>query len=316
MRKPLRVAALAGTLVAGLVLAGCAGPHQAGSAAVIGDSAISLDTVQARIDSVLAHEPAAREAQHKRKLDRVSRQILTLSVRHRLITRIARHEHLRADQATVEGLLERAGGARQAAQGTVLDAAGMRQRFTDKVLLAEFARSRMPTLAVTFDYALVRGPGKAERLAHRMAEHPNRAGTMIRSVRRGGGAGAVDKHVSARSQPRTAAATPLFGLPEHTVAAFPAGGSSARWLVVLVERRTATPADPAQQATGKPGARTRLLSRIGERLLGPHAASAGVRVSPRYGMWDPIGMRVAASADVATGVVLPVDLPASGTGAR
>lgn len=309
-----RATALAGTLLVGTLLAGCSGPSQAGSAAIVGDTTITLGSVQSRLDAVLQREPAARRAQQKRKLDTVSRQLLSLAVQHRLVARLARHEHLHADPATVDALLAKAGGARQAARGTVLDAAGMRRHFTDKVLLAQFARGCMPTLALTYDYALVRGPREAKRLARRLASNPAAAPQVVESVERGGGAAALGRRVTARAQPRTAATTPLFGLPANTAAAFPAGGASARWVAVLVRKRTVL-SDGATRQAREGAAGTPLLSQIGLHLLGAHAAGTDITVSPRYGVWDPLGMRVVASADVATGVEMPVDHPAGGRGA-
>jgi hypothetical protein len=46
------------------------------------------------------------------------------------------------------------------------------------------------------------------------------------------------------------------------------------------------------------------LARIGERLLQPVAEQVGVRVNPRFGVWDPITLRVVPEGE-AGGAVLP-----------
>lgn len=297
---------VAGLLVAGTVLAACSGPSQAGSAAIVGDTAISVDTLQATVDGVLDREPAARAAQRARKLDVISRQVLTLRVRHELVSRLAHREHLRADHSAVDALLAESGGARNAARGTVLDPAGMTRYTTDTVLLAEFARRRLPGLSVTFDYALVPGPRAANRLARGIAADPDHASDAITGVARSGAAGGLGKRVVARRQLSTAALSPLFGIPEGTVAAYPVGGSSARWLVVLVHDRQMGTGGPGRAAFHGGGSRIELLGKLGLHLLGARSSATDIRINPRYGAWDPLALRVAASDEVTTGVAIPL----------
>ena len=48
------------------------------------------------------------------------------------------------------------------------------------------------------------------------------------------------------------------------------------------------------------------LELIGLRLLQPLAEELGVQVNPRYGVWDPLAMRVVPE-DEATGMILVVN---------
>jgi hypothetical protein len=45
---------------------------------------------------------------------------------------------------------------------------------------------------------------------------------------------------------------------------------------------------------------------VGINLLQPQAASAGIRISPRYGNWNQAGMTVTAGNDQTADVELPV----------
>jgi hypothetical protein len=47
------------------------------------------------------------------------------------------------------------------------------------------------------------------------------------------------------------------------------------------------------------------LAAIGQRLLQPLAEEVGVRVNPRFGVWDPVSMRVVA-ANQEGGAILPL----------
>ena len=58
----------------------------------------------------------------------------------------------------------------------------------------------------------------------------------------------------------------------------------------VTDRRTNAPSDPAAVSNIS---QSQLIT-IGERLLQPDAETLGVRVNPRYGVWDPIQLRVVA----------------------
>ena len=299
-----RLPVLACALAVLTVLAGCgSGPSQAGAAAIVGDTAIPLSAVQNQLNLVLNKEPAAQEALQQRKLDTAARQIVTLQVQHELIKQVATNEHLVADQHEVDALLAEGGGAEQASKGTVFDAAGVRQRSVDEVLLADLARREIPGLAVTFDYTLVPDQQQAEQIARRLAADPGSALAIIGSVGAGGSAG-IGQRVVAAQDIQDAAGTPLFGLDANTVAAFPASQESAQWLVVLITKReTQAPGDVDLSQMD-----TQTLASVGLHLLEPHAQRVGIRINPRYGVWDPIGVQVSPSATESLGLQLPAGI--------
>ena len=97
----------------------------------------------------------------------------------------------------------------------------------------------------------------------------------------------------------------LFGTPVGGVVAFRPDPQQSTWIVFkVVDRRTDAPSDPAASA---PSARPS-WSPSGSGCCSPTAEQVGVRVNPRYGVWDPIQMRVVA-ADQQVGTILP---PAAG----
>ena len=97
-----------------------------------------------------------------------------------------------------------------------------------------------------------------------------------------------------------AAATVLFGLPEGRTAYFQPSSQQSGWIVLrITERSTTAGAGPdALASVGQVE-----LATIGERLLQPLSEEVGVRVNPRYGVWDQVSLRVV-PADQTAGLVL------------
>ena len=90
-----------------------------------------------------------------------------------------------------------------------------------------------------------------------------------------------------------AAATVLFGLPVGRTRLLPARASQqSGWIVLRVTERQHRRRVRPGRAASRGQARARA---IGERLLQPLSEEVGVRVNPRYGVWDPVSMRVVAA---------------------
>ena len=98
-----------------------------------------------------------------------------------------------------------------------------------------------------------------------------------------------------------AASTVLFGLPPGRTAYFQPSPQSG-WIVLRVTDRQDRRRTPTRRPWPVLGESD--LATIGERLLQPLAEQVGVRVNPRYGVWDPISLRVV-PADQADGAILP-----------
>lgn len=290
-----------------LVVTGCgSGPNQLGAAAIVGQTVIPLQRVESQRDTALARLDRAQRAQlvQGRHLADISRNIVTLAIRHELLVEAARREGISVNEEQVTKLLDALGGAEQASRGTVISPAGFRARARDQLIAIELGRRALDGLAVTVDYTTVTSRSDAFTLARRLAENPDRARELIRAEKDAGAAAMLSARLVAAENPELAAA-PVFGVPKGTVVAFPVDESASQWLVTLVRSRTehAAAANAGAAATVPD---PKVLEQVGIRQLVPLAADLGVRVNPRYGIWDPVSSAVVPNENELGGLVLPV----------
>jgi hypothetical protein len=296
----LAVAALALGL-----LAGCgSGPSQVGAAAIVDDRVVPLDQVQQQLNTVLTKEGPDAKAQLKagEQLDDVSRQIVSLEIQHELLMIAAQRERLSVDESRVTRLVDQLGGAQAASRGTIYTAENFRERARDQLLAVELGRKYLPRLAVTIDYTTVNTRAEAERRTRQLAA----AGAVgareqIRADVERGAAAALDQRIVAARNPSFASA-PLFGVSEGTVVAFPSETQAGSWLVTVVTSRN-TSAGGSQPAAGTEGLEQSLLAAIGLRQLAMTADRVGVRLNPRFGVWDPVSLQAVPNASETTGFV-------------
>lgn len=293
-----------------LVATGCgSGPNQLGAAAIVGQTVIRVEQVESQLDTALARLDREQRAQlvQGRHLDDISRNIVTLAVRHELLVEAARRERISVTKEEVTKVLDALGGAEQASRGTVISPAGFRTRARDQLIAVKLGRRALDGLAVTVDYTTVTSRNDAFALARRLAEHPDRARELIRAEKDAGAAAMLGARLVAAENPELAAA-PVFGVPKGTVVAFPVDQSASQWLVAVVRSRTENAAAANTGATAiEPD--PEVLEQVGIRQLVPLAADLGVRVNPRYGIWDPVSLAVVPSEDELGGLVLPVPQP-------
>lgn len=315
MRHVLR-AGLAGALALGL-LAGCAsGPSQLRAAAIVGDRTIPIEQVRHQLRAVLDKEGEQAKAQLVAgdQLDDVSRQIVTLAIRHELLVVAAQREGLSVDEQRVTDLIDQLGGAEAATAGTTFTVENFRSRVRDQLLARELARTYLPKLSVTVDYTTVDTRSDAKRWVAELAgAGPQRARALIRSEVERGAAAALDQKIVAAQNPGFASA-PVFGVGEDTVVAFPSDQRPGTWLVMVVTARSTAgasgqPPRQAEIAALEPA----LLAAAGIRQLGPVAQDlGGVRLNPRYGVWDPVSLEAAPNENETTGFIAPVrEVPAA-----
>jgi hypothetical protein len=292
------------------VLTACAsGPSQVTSAAIIGGSSVPLAVVQQRLDTVLRKEPQAKQLQQQHQLDGVSRSIVTLAVRHDLIGKAAQQEGLTVNQEQITQLIDQLGGADKASAGTVYDASTFRERASDQLLLVALARKYVDRLAVTFDFTQASSRAAALAKANKIASDPAKATEIINSDRAAGVAAGTNQRLTVADNPQLAT-TALFGALPGTVVTFPldqnSAASNGQWLVALIRQRStdAAPASGSTTPTNASQLDPRLLEGIGIRLLAPVAEQVGVRVSPRYGVWDSVGMSVVPTANDTVGLAV------------
>lgn len=303
--RPARAVAVAALAVGMLV--GCgSGPSQIGAAAIVGDTVIPLEQVQQQLDTVLAKEGEEVQGQlvAGNQLDDVSRQIVTLAIRHELTRAAARREGISVDEEQVTELIDELGGAQAASAGTVFDAESFRARARDQLLAVELGRKALAGLSVTVDFTTVDTRAAAMQRVQQLAKAgPQGARQLIKADVAQGVPAAVGEEIVAADNPDFASA-PVFGVDEGTVVAFQSDQQSGPWLVMVVTERSADGAAPAAAEIG--GLDPSLLEAVGLRQLAPVAEDLGVRVNPRYGIWDPVSLQAVPNENERTGFAAPL----------
>ncbi|WP_327436803.1 SurA N-terminal domain-containing protein [Amycolatopsis alkalitolerans] len=310
------VAVLAGVLA----LAGCgSGPRQVGAAFLIGNHEVTQDQVQALIDKAVREQPAAQQLAQQHKLDQLGRAIVSQLVVHELVTTAARHEGLTADENLVTQTLAQDPLAApvpttgvdpsQVPDQIAYRARDHREAVTDQVLMRDLALKYFDKMSVTFDYTSVvsERPGATMRdqalaKAEQMAANPAAAAQVIQADTAAGAETSVGERVPAVQAPDLAA-TVVFGALPGSVIAFQPSSQQAAWIVAVIRQRDLNTRQSVDQTTEPTASQ---LVAIGQRLLEPYADVAGLKINPRYGVWDPVAMTVAPSAAETTGAVISV----------
>lgn len=303
--RPRRVRALAaGSVAVAALLAGCgSGPTQAGAAAIVGDTRIPVDAVQQQVQDVLAREGEEVRAQvaADATFDDITRQVVTLRIRHELTQQAAQREGIEIDEQRVTELVESQGGAEEASAGTVFDAAGFRERARDQLVAVELGRRTLPGLAVVVDYTTTTSRDEARAKARELAAvGAEGARELVQADADAGVEAAVGERIVAAETPSFASA-PVFGVDPGTVVAFTPDQTGGSWLVMVVRERIedgdAAAGEEIDEATAEAA---------GIRQLAPVADEVGVRVSPRYGVWDPLTLQAAPNEDETGGFLEPL----------
>lgn len=286
----------AAVALVGVVVAGCGGgPSQVGSAVIIGSTAVPIEQVQSRLDVALGKTETIDElAAGGVGPPDIARDVVTRTVLHDLLTRTAAAEGIAVTDAEVDAALQRDGGADAALGQTLYDLPALRERVRDRIVAARYAEKVVPGLTVTADLIAATSRDDAVAKARVLAAGGPAADALFAenpdTSRRG-------TQFQAATSPE-AAASVLFGLDPGRVAYFRPSPQSEFIVLQVTDRRT-QPADRAALADlGESD-----LATIGERLMQPVAEQVGVRVNPRYGVWDPISLRVV-PADQADGAIL------------
>ncbi|MEU3620920.1 hypothetical protein BS329_11955 [Amycolatopsis coloradensis] len=326
MRIMGRRRALVGVLAGSLLLAGCnAGPGQVGAAVIVDGESVSVDRVQQLIDKAVREHPYGQQLAKEHKLDLVGREIVRQEILHDLTERAAQREGVQVDESLVVAALQNDPLAKPmeakqqndpalSVQQLVARVRDHREALVDAALQTQLALKYLDKLTVTFDFSSVSSTdatgSDADKLreqaiekARRFAASPNAAAEVIQQDQKTSDTQAgTGQKLPAMQSPATAA-TVLFGLEPNTVAAFQPTPQQPLWVVVVVRERAADkpvasdqPAQPtAQQLAG-----------VGIRLLQPYLDQVDLKVNPRYGVWDVVGMDLAPNEASKKGIVLPV----------
>jgi hypothetical protein len=209
-------------------------------------------------------------------------------------------------------VITQAGGTNKAAAALSTDPANVRETVRDLLLEKALALKNAGSLSVTFDYVVAADRQEAQKDAAQIAANPGAIAQLINAATlqqqaSGGqnGGGAQNQKLSLAevfAQPG-ANVGPLFGAPANSVVTFqPSAQQSPQWIVALVRARNTdgnSPVDTSQVDLAT-------ASGIGVSLLQPEATRLGVRISPRYGIWDAVGVQVVSGDDQTAGVEIPV----------
>lgn len=308
IRTIRRPAALLTALLASLLLAGCgSGPSQVTSAAIVGNHSIPLDDVQREIRWVLDNVPEARQAQEQHNFDAQAREIVRSRIVHHLVTIAAEREGLRADPAEIDQLIGGSGGAEAVARSIGIGPERVRDAAADQLLLQQLAQRYTDRVTVHLvgttivdESADATAEEQALAVGREIAADPGNAERVLRD----GGHQVLDEELpladALQNQPELAISA-VFGAQEGTVLVIQPSREQTGWLVGLVEDRKVAP--PNEQQPNQPPS-SQVLYYAGIRQLQPIADELGVRLNPRYGVWDMTEMAPVAGEDEVTGYQL------------
>ena len=292
--------ALAVVATVGVVVSGCGtGPSQVGSAVIVGTTAVPLEQVQSRLDVALGKtDVVAQLASSGVGAPDIARDVVTGAVMHDLLARTAATEGITVSEADVDAALQESGGADAALSQSLYDLSAIRERVRDRLIAVKHAQRIVPGLTITADLVAANSRDDAAAKARVLATGGPEAEALFAS----------NPETSRRNmsyqavRSPEAASTVLFGLPVGRTAYFQPSPQQGGWIVLRVtDRQEDANADPSAAASLGDSD----LAAIGDRLLQPLSEEVGVRVNPRFGVWDPVSMRVVA-ADQQGGAILPL----------
>jgi hypothetical protein len=292
--------ALAVVATVGVVVSGCGtGPSQVGSAVIVGTTAVPLEQVQSRLDVALGKtDVVAQLASSGVGAPDIARDVVTGAVMHDLLARTAATEGITVSEADVDAALQESGGADAALSQSLYDLSAIRERVRDRLIAVKHAQRIVPGLTITADLVAANSRDDAAAKARVLATGGPEADALFAS----------NPETSRRNmsyqavRSPEAASTVLFGLPVGRTAYFQPSPQQGGWIVLRVtDRQEDANADPSAAASLGDSD----LAAIGDRLLQPLSEEVGVRVNPRFGVWDPVSMRVVA-ADQQGGAILPL----------
>lgn len=289
------------------LLAGCgSGPQQSSSAAIVGDQAIDLGAVQHEIQWMLDNVPQAKQAQDQRKFGQISQSIVLGKVRHELLNVAAQRAGIRVDQREVTQLVDSIGGVQEAAKANGVIPERVHEIAADTLMVQQLGKHNLNRVSVSFIGAQVTAerPGatakdQAMDLGRKIAADPSKAQQFITDA----GQEPIDQAPLPLSEAVQRAPelsiSPLYGTRAGSVVVFQPSQESTGWMVALIKDRQDKPVAAAEPAGD--AAEPKVLRLVGQRMLQPIADELGVRVNPRYGVWDATGVTVAANENEVTG---------------
>jgi hypothetical protein len=288
--------------VVGAVVAGCgSGPGQVGSAAIVGSTVVPLSQVQSQLDGALAKpDLVAGYRSGGQGGDQIARDILVAGIMHDLVGRAAATEGLVVTDAQIDQVIAAQGGVDKLVARTPYDATTLRDGVRDELLTIELARRYIDRLAVSFQAAEVDSQAEAEAKGRIAAAGGPAADALFAGPPRQAPAAAVLQLIAQQPDP---VGLVILGTPAGHVALLRPPTGQTSWLVLRIVGRSTDGPVSAQPMAGQFDNAT--LLQFGRQLLQPVAEQAGVRVNPRYGVWDQLQMAVVPTGQEFGSVITP-----------
>jgi hypothetical protein len=289
------------------------GPSQVNSAVILGDHVISVDQVQNLVDKVVK-EPAARGLAQQHKLDLVAREVVGQLVVHQLLTDLAHREGVRVDDDKLADLRAQNPFGQKLTAGSdvpteqlvpelVYRARGFDAYANDQLLLDALAREHLGRDSAKYNLVVVEKADEARELAKKIAANPGESASLMRAASE-----KAAQPVVQLGKDATGGDGVYLAAPKNSVFVVPssqgATGSGGFQVVHVLSTKTAAsvPADvDLSQITEDQ------LPTLGRFVLRTPAIESGVRISPRYGVWNDLMLSVVpkSEAEVSGYVVLP-----------
>lgn len=311
LRRVVAPFAAVTALVASLSACGT-GPNQVNSAAIVGDRVISVDQVQSIVDKVVK-EPAARSLAQQHKLDLVAREALGQLLVHDLLADAAREEGLSVDQDQLEELREQSPfdqklsadsdmPTEQLVPELVYRARGFDAYASDQMLLDALAKKHLGRESVRFNGVIVQDVGEARELAEKIATRPEDSASLIRATAKSQDEMVTDADTGANDN------GVLLFAPKNSVFVLPSGqgatGGGGFQVLHVLSTKTTSSASPEADLSQVP---PQQMAAIGRYSLRRYAIESGIKISPRYGVWNAAMLKIVpkSEADVSGFLVLP-----------
>ncbi|GAB2874878.1 SurA N-terminal domain-containing protein [Lentzea nigeriaca] len=300
MSTVLKRFSLVGVAVALLAATGCGtGPNQPGVAVIVGSESISLDTVQQRVNAMLKEKPNARQQLEQGKLDLTSRDIVTEELTRKLVRIAAEREGVSVGEDAIEKVIDRAGGVDTLVREPQVyhTRETVRDWVHDVLLRVELGKRFVNKLNIEIDFFYAKDRKEAEAAAKEIAADPAKMKEHLQAAppdSSGQPTASSDVKLRASEQAAELLTTPVFGAQEGSVVAFGLQGANSNWVVAQVKKRGMVASAPDTDGTSK------VTADFGLRMALFLTSDVPVTVSPRYGLWDPVAMRVIPTSERGT----------------
>lgn len=323
MRHP-RTLAVASLAAVALLASGCADTTRPGTAAYVGSDTISVDTLQAQVDDVLAYRTGAGAIEGtdvRTNLPLVTQQVLSQDVLHELVADAVARTGFTVDEDAVAGQVAQLDAETLLAQPgqAYLTPDTLPVLVRDQVVLSQLGQRAWDGLAVTVDLVPAANRSDAETAATEMAVGDDASTAVVARAKAAGQQAESGVMLSpsqiggAQSAAAGLLATPLFAAPQGSAIALSLAGGAGQagqapaeqWFAMrIVSRSTDAAASKEAGATTAADAPIGNALSLGLSLLPELAGRPEVRLNPRYGKYDETTAQVIAESDVPASVVV------------